>query len=106
MGFNRLAGDQLLEDRDPELAAEIRREFMSYYVPLAGDLYVSRYQDQPRIVVYVRSDGPVLRIAGPEPHQEWTSPPWFGDAGEALTFAGDAGVAAGTDSLPPVGVME
>ena len=99
MGFDKLAGDQLLEESDPGLATEVREEFMSCYLPIAGDRYFSHYEDQPRIEIYVRPSNTELRIDGPEPNQEWNSPSWFGDAGEALTFAGDAGVAAGADTL-------
>lgn len=99
MRFDRLTGDRLLEETDPNLAADIWEEFMRYYLAIAGEPYAACYQDQPKIVIYIRASVPELRIDGPEDHQSWSSTPWSGDGREAMTFAGDADVAAGTDTL-------
>ncbi len=93
MGFDETIGDQLLEATDPDLAAQMWDTFMTSFLQISGDVFDPNHRE-PRIVIYRRRSMHELQIDGPGEGQEWLGTPWTWDAGEALTFADDAGVAA------------
>jgi hypothetical protein len=96
--FDGASGDRLMEDVNPALAAELRSAFL---VPF-GDMTAGEdalEDTRPEIVIYIRPPSGELRIEGPGPTDEWWSAPWDGEAESALTFAEDAGFAAGGSAL-------